>query len=224
MFLYIFILAKVIWVFYRHGREANRYLRSNDSIPRSRYLRFLALGSLDVVITLPFATSVLVDGLKSYETTFGTKMPFYNGWMIIHSDWAPATATYATLVQSGAWALCEWYYSVWSSVTLALAVFAFFGLTSDALRTYMRIVCHLGNHFGWRPAESSRLELGEIAFGVCEQVTIDTQQHEGSLLANISVTSIPESNNSKQHEIHNLNVIGFPDPSNPQLDSDASND
>lgn len=78
--------ARIIYTFYKHRKELHEYLGSSDErISPSHFLRMLALGCFDMIITLPIQLVALV-------TSALNQLPFqfYNGWSYLHSDWEPA--------------------------------------------------------------------------------------------------------------------------------------
>ena len=159
--------ARVAWKFYRHSRDINRFLQSNNSVSRNNYMRILALASIDVLITLPVNMANIV--LNVTETLSQGSMPFYFGWTYDHTDWAPVGYSYAEAVALGASEVVSLYFSQWTSPILAFVIFGLFGVTSEARASYWRIIYAIGRWFGWKPtppqAPTSRSPLGDIEFG-----------------------------------------------------------
>lgn len=138
-------------MFYRQNKDVNRFLRSNNSISRTNYFRVLALSSIDVLLTLPFG---IVD--TALEITSGIAQegdfPFYPGWAIVHSNWAPVTLPYAEQKALGTSFLAGQYYNVWSSTILTFIIFGLFGLTMEARESYWHVLCTVGRWVGWVPS------------------------------------------------------------------------
>ncbi|VDB92187.1 unnamed protein product [Peniophora sp. CBMAI 1063] len=152
--------------FYRHNREINQFLQSNGSVTRTDYFRILALASIDILLTLPMgiATIVLtVDGIVS-----SGHFPFYFGWTYDHTDWQPASFSYADIVSVGPFDVADFYFINWTSPVLAFVIFGLFGITPEARASYWRVICTIGGWFGWQPkprARRARSPLGDIEFG-----------------------------------------------------------
>ncbi|VDB87009.1 unnamed protein product [Peniophora sp. CBMAI 1063] len=153
-------------VFYRHNREINHFLRSNDSVSRTNYFRIFALASIDVLLTLPIGIATIVISVEDM-LSFGP-MPFYFGWNVDHTDWQPPSITYDALVSEGTFSVAEHYFGYWTSPVLAFVIFGLFGVTPEARASYWRIVCTVSGWLGWKPTSRARrgpLSLGDIEFG-----------------------------------------------------------
>ncbi|VDB95777.1 unnamed protein product [Peniophora sp. CBMAI 1063] len=153
-------------VFYRHNREINQFLQSNNSVSRTNYFRILALASIDILLTLPMGIVTIVLLVKG-DLSFG-RIPFYPGWTIDHTDWQPASFSYADIVSSGPFDVADFYFINWTAPVLAFVIFGLFGVTSEARASYWRIICTVGGWFGWKPTprtRRTRSPLGDIEFG-----------------------------------------------------------
>ncbi|KZV64274.1 STE3-domain-containing protein [Peniophora sp. CONT] len=165
----IYYPARIVWVFYFHGRDVNRFLRSNDSVSRLNYFRLLALSSIDVLFTLPIYTTDAILTL-SWITREDGRLPFYLGWVATHMDWEPTGFSYDDL-QVTPTNLARLYVTEWSSPVLAFITFGLFGLTAEARASYYRCFCAIARRFGWDPtwrrrARNARSTLGSMQFGV----------------------------------------------------------
>jgi hypothetical protein len=103
----------------------------------------------------------------------GAPYPFYYGWAIVHSNWGPVAFTYSTIVGRGVWPHFYFYFNNWMSPILAIAIFALFGLTSEARATYWRSFYTIAKHFGWVPPAPKHEDVGEIQFGVQQMTTTE---------------------------------------------------
>jgi hypothetical protein len=163
----LMVQAKIVYVFYQQGRATNKFLQSNGLLNRRHYFRILALAFIDILLTLPLgiisAASQILTNI--HNPIPGYKFPFYYGWAVVHSDWAPEGFSYSEEVGEGVWDLFNFYFESWASPTLALAIFALFGLTSEARATYWRSFCSVAILFGWTPPAHKNEDLGEIEFG-----------------------------------------------------------
>ncbi|VDB95786.1 unnamed protein product [Peniophora sp. CBMAI 1063] len=139
----------VVRIFYRHNREINQFLRSNDSVTRNNYFRILALASIDILLTLPMGIVTIVLSVKDFASS-------------------PEGVTYAELVLFGPFTVAQIYFASWTSPVLAFAIFGLFGVTSEACALYWRVIYTVGGWFGWRPiprTRRARSPLGDIEFG-----------------------------------------------------------
>ena len=142
----------VVRVFYRQGRDTNHFLNSNDSVSRTNYLRVLAVASIDILLTLPIGiTNLVLIVLASPH-----KMTFYPGWQVVHSHWAPTSESYAQLLEGGTFNVARTYFTRWTSPVLAFAIFALFGLTSQARTTYCRPFSLVRRAISPGPAQKSK--------------------------------------------------------------------
>ncbi|KAI0034437.1 GPCR fungal pheromone mating factor, partial [Vararia minispora EC-137] len=142
----LFYCPKIFYVFYRYNKETNESLRSDISISRPNYLRLLALAAMDIVLTLPLNVISVVESVKNLLP--GNPFQFYRGWSYTHAEWAPVSFSYTVIKAQGGWQLTNYYLSRWSSVALALTIFALFGLTADARGTYRRGIYAIGERLG----------------------------------------------------------------------------
>lgn len=153
--------ARILWTFYCHGRETNRFLNSDDTITRINYFRILVIGCLDILIHLP---NGLLSFILNVCTTISRRDPFYHGWAVIHSEWEPVSMTYLETKQQGPKAVYQ-LYATWFGVFLGYVIFALFGLTHDARATYWRGFCRIAGLVGWTPPSRHNPQLSDIVFG-----------------------------------------------------------
>jgi hypothetical protein len=112
-------------------------------------MRIVALGCIDILITLPFA--IVVRVLRFIPTPGFPKddIPWYQGLAWTHSNWYPSAFTYAEMKAGGPASLFTFYFGLWTSVVLGFAIFGLFGASSDARITYWRVSCAVRRAFGW---------------------------------------------------------------------------
>ena len=171
----MYAVAQIVRLLYFQNRDVNRFLRSNDSVSRQRYLRIFALASIDILLTLPINIATLVLSL-SLALEEGP-IPFYPGWTFSHANWTPISTTYAEL-QANMADIALFYFTDWISPVLAFVIFGLFGLTSDARALYKSVLCPGTTVFGRFHASresSSRLTtnaIETIEFGQQPQETI----------------------------------------------------
>ena len=101
------------------------------AISDNQYFRVLAIGCLDILITLPLGVFSSITPIIQ-----GSIIPFYPGWAITHSlgdtavlfssdDWKSNPSTVAALV-----------FGQWNTFFLAFVIFALFGLSETSVTFY----------------------------------------------------------------------------------------
>lgn len=155
-------LAKVIRAYYRQRRDTNSFLHSNHSVSHTTYLRILALASIDILLTLPIGiVNVTLDIVAELDQNI---FQFYPGWTFVHTGWEPvARFPYADTTA----ALAQLYFSYWTTPVLAFVIFGLFGVTSEARKSYWRVIHKMTGLFGWRSspnAQRRRSFVGEMKF------------------------------------------------------------
>ena len=79
--------------------------------------------------------------------------------------WAPVSVS-APSFQDTLWDRFSLYFQPWSSVILALAIFALFGLRADARAMYWRAFCAVARLVGWTPpAREDPRAVETVEFG-----------------------------------------------------------
>lgn len=169
--------ASVIRAFYLHGRDTNRFLRSNGSISRTNYIRILVLASMDILFTLPFGIVNLAIEIRGQMSQYAYS--FYLGWEYTHASWKEATGLpYNT--STGPFALASFYFTYWSNPILAFIIFGLFGLSVEARTTYWRGMFVVANWLGCKlplheGATSSPLETMEFGAQTTETTPPDAE-------------------------------------------------
>ncbi|KAI0030274.1 GPCR fungal pheromone mating factor, partial [Vararia minispora EC-137] len=146
----LFYTPKIVWTFYRHNKELNHFLHSNNrSVSLNRFIRALAIACLDSILILPVGLFGVVTIVLQWTQTFGP-LPFYQGWLTVHTHLSSIlVARYLDLIRP--WQLMSFYFSRWASIFLGFVIFALFGFTQEARATYWRGICRIGKIFGWTP-------------------------------------------------------------------------
>lgn len=101
---------------------------------RARYIRVLALGCVDILLSLPV-------GIISFVLSVGVgpTIPFWPGWSEIHTAWAPLPTT-AEQWLSDPWFRFRIYWNSWVNVFFAVTIFALFGLNPESRKVYGRVL------------------------------------------------------------------------------------
>jgi len=94
---------------------------------------------------------------RSYQQDYGTPLPFYQGWSLVHATWAPNAVTLDVWQQQGAWSDALEYFQDWITPVLGLTIFALFGTTLEARSTYWKGFWAVARRFGYVPRVESEL-------------------------------------------------------------------
>ncbi|KAJ7611170.1 pheromone A receptor-domain-containing protein [Roridomyces roridus] len=140
-----FYFPLIIRTIYRQRRNLNSLLQSTGSMSRSSFLRILALGCLDIAITLPIS---LINLVSFFVTLSGTdSLPAYVGWATNHADFAPVGVPYEDITDTP-WDSFTTYFDYGQYAVLAVAIFALFGTTASARKAYWQSITALGKIVG----------------------------------------------------------------------------
>lgn len=159
----------------------------NSNISSSRYVRLIALASLEVIIGLPLA----LTGCILNATVYGpvnpwiswedTHFEFWRVWMVPAKFWRadPLTVSVTEL-------------SRWSAVLCGLVFFAFFGFAEEARTNYKRAFANLCNLVGLKyPLDNPRFG-GSGMFGS----KASTLQGSGSSFSKFKISTPGTGGNS----------------------------
>lgn len=162
------MIAGILWVFYKQSREVNAMLASNSQISRASYLRFMALGCIDALVTLPLNVLGLVVSLSEGP------IPFWPGWEAVHGQWSEIPQMLTIDEDTLFWVKFSVRRSEWLYVAYALVFFSLFGFTTEARTSYRRALCAVVKKLGMKmePAVSVSREATTIAFD-CPAVRSD---------------------------------------------------
>ena len=164
-------------MYYHHRKEVNEFLGSNGSINHSNYYRILALGLLDVLLTLPISIlGITVDAVQE-------PIDFWPGWAAGHADWSEIAQAPASLWQSIFWVNFTIRWDEWINTAFALVFFLLFGLTGEARAGYRRAFWAVAGLFRIKPSSgqplSANYQKGDISAMVFDSVVIDETASSG---------------------------------------------
>lgn len=137
----------------------NEYLDSGDEqISQSHFLRMLALGCLDMFVTLPLNATSLISNILN-------QLPFvfFEGWTFIHTNWEPLLLP-KSLWSTDRWSVVSVHWNEWISFFWAVVFFALFGLTPKAKNGYRRLFRLLGKPFRASKRAGKEEDLPEAVF------------------------------------------------------------
>ncbi|KZV72025.1 STE3-domain-containing protein [Peniophora sp. CONT] len=149
---------RVAKLLYRQSREFEHFLRSNQSISRTHYIRILALASINIFLILSLNLTIFILTVIFNIADYPGALPFYTGWSHLHTDWSPVGISWVHLEASGGKPIiAAQYLSQWTSVAHSFAIFALFGLTASARASYWGAICTVTGLFGWKPTWRGRV-------------------------------------------------------------------
>ncbi|KAJ7646259.1 pheromone A receptor-domain-containing protein [Mycena polygramma] len=160
IFFYCPLILRTIYI---QRQSTNDFVQTDGSMSRTSYLRILALGCLDIAITLPIS----VINLVSFFVTLSgpSSLPAYIGWTANHADFSPVGVPYADLTDTP-WDSFTTYFDYGQYAVLSIAIFALFGMTSSARAAYWSRIAAVGKAVGWKPPVRQRqpARLDSIVF------------------------------------------------------------
>ncbi|KAJ7209833.1 pheromone A receptor-domain-containing protein [Mycena rebaudengoi] len=161
IFFYCPLIIRTVYI---QSQSTNLVLQSNGSMSRSSYFRILALGCLDIVVTLPIS----IINLVSFFPTFAdpASLPAYIGWHTNHADFEPFGVDYAALTDT-TWDAFVTYFDYGQYAVLAVAIFALFGMTTSARAAYWSRIIMVGKFLGLRQPvhkQPQSLVVDSVAF------------------------------------------------------------
>lgn len=147
-------------VFYRRRKEVQEVLSSQVLIRPENYLHVMALGCLDILVTLPIGILDFVLDFSPFHD-----LRFWPGWAAAHEDWhKPIDRFTATEWHSSVWDNFGVRISEWTNVLLALIFFLLFGLTRKARARYACAFWTIARPLGFKPRPADLLALSDIVF------------------------------------------------------------
>ncbi|KAF7354317.1 STE3-domain-containing protein [Mycena venus] len=182
-----FYCPSIIRTVYIQSQSTNHILRSNGSMSRTSYLRILALGCLDIIITLPISIINLVSFLPTFEGT--SSLPAYIGWKANHVDFAPFGVDYADLTDTP-WDAFTTYFDYGQYAVLAIAIFVLFGMTPSARSAYWSHIISVGRVFGVKSQPKRRRQSS----GLVDSITFAAPSHPIDLPQDSTIFVMSELN------------------------------
>ncbi|KAJ7343777.1 GPCR fungal pheromone mating factor [Mycena albidolilacea] len=163
IFFYCPMILRTVYI---QSQNSNDFLQSNGSMSRTSYMRILALGCLDIVITLPIS---IINLVSFFVTLSGpSSLPAYIGWKANHADFAPFGVDYADITDTP-WDSFTTYFDYGQYAVLAVAIFALFGMTSSARSAYWSRISVVSRLVGWKPPVRQQ----QSSFGLEDSLDFD---------------------------------------------------
>lgn len=157
---YSYPTARILLTLYRHQKEVQEFFSSHPLITHGDYLRVMALGCLDILVTLPLVILGIVADFAPAQN-----VRFWPGWAEAHAGWirpierVPAAGWHPDVWTSINVRLFEWVY-----VLLALVNFLLFGLTQKARARYARAYWAIARPLGFKRRPTNFSIQSDIVF------------------------------------------------------------
>ena len=156
--------------------RARRALASDTTINRSCFLKLLALGLFDILLTLPIEILAFVLDL-SQDNIVG----FWPGWKVAHASFSTIpTATSGEWKSAGFWPVFTIRFSQWINSIFAVAFFILFGITEQKRAWYRSIFWKVVRPFGLKPRVNPA--TSNIVFGPGPPVNSATGDTRGTVM------------------------------------------
>ncbi|KLO16520.1 STE3-domain-containing protein [Schizopora paradoxa] len=120
--------------FHQKRSQFRELLSQNKSLTVNRYFRLMALATIELICTIPFATYFII-----INSSGGQVFP-YKGWADLHFHWSFVGQFPATLWRLDHKAEIALELTRWLVVVCAFVFFAFFGFADEARRNYKRVI------------------------------------------------------------------------------------
>ena len=163
-------------MYFRLNRNLDATLASNTTMNRSGFLKLLALGLFDILLTLPiqilsFVQAILQGGITG----------FWPGWKAVHASFSTIpTATSNDWKSAGFWTLFTIRFSQWVNPIFAVAFFLLFGITEQKRTWYWSIFWKIMRPFGLKPRADP--VASDVVFGSGPMVNYTANDTRGTVM------------------------------------------
>ena len=145
--------------YFKRNRELDATLASNTTMNRSGFLKLLALGLFDILLTLPLSIVLLVQ-----DTIQDGITGFWPGWKAVHASFSTIpTVTSEEWKSAGFWTVFSIRFNQWVNPIFAVAFFLLFGTTKQKRDWYRSIFWKVMRPLGLKPHVT--LVASDIVFG-----------------------------------------------------------
>jgi len=139
----------IIRAFYLRSVEIKAVMSTNNTVTFSRYSRLMALATVDLLITIPFAAFIIYANLK-----FGKVSPWVS-WDRSHFGFSRIVQIPAHFWRRDPVAQFAMEFSRWAVVACGFSFFMFFGFADEARRNYRKAYACLASRLGAKVASTS---------------------------------------------------------------------
>ena len=162
--------------YFKRNRELDATLASSTTMNRSGFLKLLALGLFDILLTLPLSIVALVQDILQGGIT-----GFWPGWKAVHASFSTIpTATSEEWKSAGFWTVFSIRLSQWINPIFAVAFFLLFGITEQKRAWYRSIFWKVMRPFGLKPRVDP--VTSDVVFGSGPVVNSTTNDNRGTVM------------------------------------------
>lgn len=128
--------------FYRRRADFQRYLAASDAgLNVDRYLRLMALASLEVLVVLPLNLFSIIANMTNSQL-----LP-YTSWEDVHYNFGRVAFVSRVLQEANRKFFIEFIISRWAVPLSGFLFFLFFGLSIEARKDYNRVIAFVLRQF-----------------------------------------------------------------------------
>ena len=162
--------------YFKRNRGLDATRASNTPINRSAFLKLLALGLFDILLTLPFTVLGLVEEL------LGTSIEgFWPGWKVVHASFsAIPTATSEEWKMLGFWTVFNIRFDELVNPIYAIVFFFLFGITEQKRAWYWSMFWKIMRPFGLKPRADP--VASDVVFGSGPMVNSAMNDTRGTVM------------------------------------------
>ena len=152
------IAGLTVWSFLQRRAQFSQFMTSNSSLTMSRYLRLMALASVELLCATPLAIFQIALNVTSQP------LEPWISWEETHYNFSRVRLIPAVIWKMDHWFVVGVQLSRWSPPLCAFIFFAFFGFAAEARKNYYNaaskvlVVCRLKCDPASSPKSSSRLD------------------------------------------------------------------
>jgi pheromone a factor receptor len=155
--------VNAIYAFHKRERQFKQMMLSSHGPGRGRYLRLMALSSIEILGTIPLATYFIVSNAKAGVTP-------WTSWADIHSHYSAIPQVAGFIWKNDPNVVSGLEVFRWSLVACAFIFFAFFGIGDEARQNYRRMYMSLASGIGYLTSNRHGSSHGCVVRSLCLSV------------------------------------------------------
>ena len=163
-------------MYFKRNRNLDATLASNTTMNRRGFLKLLALGLFDILLTLPLSIVLLVQ-----DTIQDGITGFWPGWKTVHASFSTIpTITSEEWKSAGFWTVFNIRLYQWVNPIFAIAFFLLFGTTKEKRAWYRSIFWKVMRPLGLKPHVNP--VASGVVFGSGPVVNSTTNDTRGTVM------------------------------------------
>ncbi|KAI0297998.1 pheromone A receptor-domain-containing protein [Russula brevipes] len=135
------IVRESIYAFYWRRQQFKEIMSSNPGFKRGRYIRLMAISSVEILGTIPVGTYLIVNNARHGVTP-------WMSWDHTHSNYSQIVQVPSSVWKDGHGSQATTEIFRWSLVLCAFLFFGFFGFADEARQNYRRAFAFLASRIG----------------------------------------------------------------------------